>query len=344
MKSNYRSWNVNIEDFYKIKEKEERLKFLLNFAVLAPSAHNSQPWDFLLLDNAIEFVINKERTLEKSDPTNRLLLMGFGCLLENILVASDYFGFEATVSYFPRNDESSVFRVNFKEIDKVYERKADHLIFQIPKRHTNRGLYLSKSLPPNFIPSIKELSSTENNRAYLFSEGKLRDKIGQLILESNLEIMDKKDFREELSQYIKPNATSSKIGMPGFTLGLPGLISFFAPLLVKKVNLSRKSVKQDEKLLKKETPAFLVISTNKDTRMDWIAAGVFMQNIWLLAESYGLAISPFASVTQISSFRVELQRVLKLEDFPQIVCRIGYPEKNRGHSPRFRAQDLIKNK
>ena len=53
---NYRAWQVKPEDFPISGSLTEQLKFLLNFAVLAPSTHNSQPWNFKIAKNQIIIV------------------------------------------------------------------------------------------------------------------------------------------------------------------------------------------------------------------------------------------------------------------------------------------------
>jgi len=40
MKSNFKAWDIKIEDFFNLKTSDKKLRFLLNFAVLAPSSHN----------------------------------------------------------------------------------------------------------------------------------------------------------------------------------------------------------------------------------------------------------------------------------------------------------------
>jgi nitroreductase len=39
-------WKVTEGDFPRSGDVEEKLRFLLNYAVLAPSVHNTQPWLF----------------------------------------------------------------------------------------------------------------------------------------------------------------------------------------------------------------------------------------------------------------------------------------------------------
>jgi nitroreductase len=90
MKQNFAAWDVKIDDFFKLKNQGEKLRFLLNFAVLAPLSHNSQPWSFRVDGNTIKIYTDMVRSLPASDSNNRQLLISLGCALENILTAADY--------------------------------------------------------------------------------------------------------------------------------------------------------------------------------------------------------------------------------------------------------------
>ena len=49
------AWNIAENQFPKEGTRNEQLKFLLNYAILAPSSHNTQPWLFKIVDdNMIE--------------------------------------------------------------------------------------------------------------------------------------------------------------------------------------------------------------------------------------------------------------------------------------------------
>jgi hypothetical protein len=43
-KASTEAWDVRESDFPINGSDEEKLKFLLSYAILAPSSHNSQPW------------------------------------------------------------------------------------------------------------------------------------------------------------------------------------------------------------------------------------------------------------------------------------------------------------
>lgn len=59
-KENFSVWETKESDFPKNGSIEERLKFILNYAVMAPSAHNTQPWKFKIQGNSIEIFVDKK--------------------------------------------------------------------------------------------------------------------------------------------------------------------------------------------------------------------------------------------------------------------------------------------
>ncbi|MEK7531995.1 MAG: nitroreductase family protein, partial [Patescibacteria group bacterium] len=67
MKENYRAWEIDYDEFFRQTSDRDRLKFLVRFAVLAPSSHNSQPWRFEVTENEILVKPDMQRALPKSD-------------------------------------------------------------------------------------------------------------------------------------------------------------------------------------------------------------------------------------------------------------------------------------
>ena len=47
-------WQIKEDEFPHEGTIAAKLEFLLNYAVLAPSAHNTQPWRFRLVDDLVE--------------------------------------------------------------------------------------------------------------------------------------------------------------------------------------------------------------------------------------------------------------------------------------------------
>jgi hypothetical protein len=50
---NQNVWDVSQQDFPESAAIETQLRFLLRFAILAPSPKNSQPWAFSVRDNKV---------------------------------------------------------------------------------------------------------------------------------------------------------------------------------------------------------------------------------------------------------------------------------------------------
>ena len=74
----------------------------LAYAILAPSPHNLQPWRFRLDDtDSLTVFCDLERRLPATDPFDRQVTIGFGCLLELLRQAAAANGFEARVVAFP---------------------------------------------------------------------------------------------------------------------------------------------------------------------------------------------------------------------------------------------------
>ena len=68
------AWNVKEENYPSNKSIEEKLRFLLRYAVLAPSGPNTQPWKVHLRGNEVMLMADFSRSLPSVDSNNRLSL------------------------------------------------------------------------------------------------------------------------------------------------------------------------------------------------------------------------------------------------------------------------------
>lgn len=338
---NYQAWEVKVEDFYNQKTVSEQLGFLVRFAVLAPSGHNSQPWRFRVLENAIEVMADLTRALPASDTNNRQLHISIGCAIENLLLAADYYGFTHEISYFPEGIASApAARIVLKKIRTEVASGGDHLIFAIPRRHTNRNPYTTQ-MPKNlFLQKIKEWE-TSDIEVHLVSDQSQKEKIADIVSEALIMAMDYKKFRKELSQYLKSNITRSSLGMLGSGFGIPTPLSLIAPFLIKFVNVNRLSRKKDEALLKLHTPLYGIIATKEDTQESWLKSGQLYERIALEAERQHINTHPLAAAIQTGEYDKRLQNIIQISFHPQVFFRMGYSKTPSGCSPRLQAKDVL---
>lgn len=335
---NYRAWDVNINDFKKITSAEDRIKFLINFAVLAPSSHNSQPWAFITGKDFIKVLVEEERRLPVGDSNDRQLFISLGCAIENIIVAADYYGYSAKIDFDCENNCVANIRFALKNTTGY----SDHLIFSIPERLVNRGQYQAKEIKPEILDLMKSQAG-QDLKINVITENILKNKLADVALAATSASMANPAFRKELAGYVISNTSGKKYGLPGFGLGFPTPISYIAPFMLKMFNLSKLSNKQDEPLLKKFTPYMVMISSKGDTSKDWLSAGRAFQKISLIATASGISLAVWAAPIQIGEYYKDLQKILNLDFRPQVFFRMGYAAKDtRAHSPRFTAKEVIK--
>jgi nitroreductase len=340
MKTNYFPWRIDLDGFYSKKSSPERLEFLVNFAVLAPSSHNSQPWRFSIGENFIELAPDLSRALPVSDKNNRQLFVSLGCALENLLVAADYYGYESSVRYPDSGDASDLSVRIALERTRNGKGSADHPVFSVLKRRTNRGKYRERPPDEKLAEKIRNFAD-DDTRVDMIGASEKKNAIADAVLKALVAAMDDGGFRTELSKYLKSNVTKSPIGMPASGFGIPTLPSLFAPAVIRRVNVDKLNRKKNEELLKKFTPAFVVISTREDGEKDWVRAGRIYERMALESVKAGAATGVMAAAIQIGEFHKELQNILKTDFRPQVFFRLGYAENEPEPSPRLSAPAVI---
>lgn len=339
MKSNYGAWDINKVVFQDLKTDEEKIRFLLGFAILAPSSHNTQPWVFSVSTNKVNILLEPTRLLAASDENDRQAYLSIGCALENLSIAAEYFGYLVTQSLFP--ESGVVASLSFVSSSSTHTGN-DQLIQSVLNRVTNRNKYsVTGDLPSGLLKKIKLLEST-GAKIFLVTEKQEKEKIADIAVAASVEAMDDRGFRQELSRYVRSNLTNSKTGMPAFGFGIPTPVSLIFPKLIKYFNLNRLAQRQDKDLLANHTQALVVIATEGDTADDWIAVGQLYQKIALFATSSGLSTAMWAAPIQIGEHYLALKNFFGTNLRPQALFRLGYATKKPPHSPRIPVAEVTK--
>ena len=116
----------------------------LAYAILAPNPHIRLPWQFDLVgDDRIDVYVDLERRLPHTDPFDRQITIGFGCMLELLRIAAAEQGYRAEITAFPegegapRLDDRPIARVKFVP-DRA---EADPLFSAILTRRSTKEPY-----------------------------------------------------------------------------------------------------------------------------------------------------------------------------------------------------------
>jgi Nitroreductase family len=71
-----RPWEVAKRSFPSDGSGADKLRAAVDYAVLAPSGHNTQPWRFKVVAEALELWADRTRALAVVDPHDRELTRG----------------------------------------------------------------------------------------------------------------------------------------------------------------------------------------------------------------------------------------------------------------------------
>ena len=333
------AWSISELEYPQTGTPEEQLRFLLGYAVLAPSTHNTQPWRFRVRGREVEVRADRTRAVEVLDPEHRELVMSCGAALFHLRLGLRYFGREAVVALTPISDDPdllAVLRVG-PERDRTAE---DELLFRaIPERHTNRLAADERVLPGPLLTIVKEAAGAE--RAWLRSlDGiELRARVADLIADADRQLFGDRRYRHELAQWMRPNDESVTDGVPAFAYGIPETAAPIGPWLVEQVNSGRLSGLRDRRSAL-NAPGLVVLGTHQDAPKSWMAAGQALARVLLHAAARGIWASYLDQPLHVRELRQELRALLELDGHPHAILRLGAGDPV-GHTPRRPLEDVI---
>jgi nitroreductase len=120
-------------------------------AVLAASAHNTQPWVFAVGDEGIDLYADRTRTTGANDPLLREFNVSLGCALENLTIEARAQGYQPIVTLDPGGDADLVASVELR----AGNREVDELHAAIGTRRSNRSIYTADPLPDGTIGAME---------------------------------------------------------------------------------------------------------------------------------------------------------------------------------------------
>ena len=88
---NLTAWSVDPSGFPAAGTTADKARFAVNYAILAPSSHNTQPWRFVIIGSELLVSADRTRSLPNIDPFDRELIISCGAALFNLRVALAYF-------------------------------------------------------------------------------------------------------------------------------------------------------------------------------------------------------------------------------------------------------------
>ncbi|WP_327052997.1 Acg family FMN-binding oxidoreductase [Halomicrococcus gelatinilyticus] len=341
------AWEVDAGEFPADGDFAERARFLLRYATLAPSSHNSQPWAFEIGDGAVRLFADESRRLSVADPDGRELHLSLGCALENLVVAARYFGYDPAVDYGDGADDPvatvTLGREGPGPTDAATPPDAatpdpavgDAALFDaIRRRRTNHELFdEGRPVPAAVLDRFRGYAAESDGDVTLtlVEDADRRRELAALQAEADRRQFEDPDYREELGYWVGSGA-----------LGANWLVARVGQLAVEHLDLGDREGAKNSKLLR-SAPAVAVLSTATDDRESRVEAGRAFERLALAATNEGLAVHPMSQTLERPAYRAKLAELLGSSDAsPQHLFRLGYGEPESGRTPRRPVDDVLR--
>jgi hypothetical protein len=303
----------------------EKCAFLLKFAILAPSTHNTQPWKFGLTAEGVNVFADYSRRLPAVDPQNRELLMSVGAAIFTLRAAAYRFGFSASVRYNYSGDSEqplAALRIEPREQTTSEDVEMLTLFPAILQRHTNRRPFLHSRIPESVLTLARQMSAGSRAGVTISTDGKTNEQVGEMVAAAERMQFGNPEFRADWSAWVRRVDTEDEDGIPGDALGLNAVSALLAPWAVRTFRMGNRQAAMDRNLCV-EAPGLVVIHS-EDTVPHWLEAGELLQKLLLTMTREGLHQSYFNMPVQVPELRQRLRALLNMPGLPQAILRIGY--------------------
>ena len=299
-----------------------KLRHLVNFAILAPSSHNSQPWLFKVQGDKVELYADRSRALSVVDPDDRELIISCGAALHHLQVAAHEFGFAAkSEPLVEKEDYDLLARVRFSQANTFKKDVHDQFI-AMPKRHTFRYAFEPIPLIDNVVEALKSLGGNEVWLEWV-EKAADKEKVAELIAEADRVQWHDPRFRRELASWCHANRSRSNDGMPGYAMGLNDVTSSFSPLMIRTFDMGQGRAARDKELAL-ASPVLVVMGTKEDNPEAWVQTGQLLSEFLLRARAEGVFASYLNQPVEVPDLRLKTADIVNREGFPQLILRLGY--------------------
>ena len=307
-------WQIQSRDFPARGGCAEQLQFLLRYAILAPSSHNSQPWRFAITEDRIRVYLDLRHWLRVCDADQRELHISVGCALENLLVAAEHFGFAHRVAYFPEpRDATLVAVVQLAPGGSPGARRPPTLFDGLTQRHTSHRPHHDRPLADRDWQLLQACCVEDGIILRLYTDRSTRRAFSSMVERGDLIQFADPAFRRELAGWIGRGV-----------FGTPWLVSKLLQWLVRYVNIGRTQSKRDTALVL-SSPVVGVLASITDDRPTQVRVGQVYERLSLAAATQGIWVQPWSQLVEVPELKEELSRLISPPVLiPQQPFRLGF--------------------
>ena len=302
----------------------------------APSVHNTQPWHWKVLPQAMDLYADRSRQLDVTDPDGRLLVTSCGIALQHALVSLSAEGWMADVDRMPDGaDPDHLARITLRERVPVAP-EAVRMVQQIQIRHTDRRPVSETPVPREVLDTLRRIAESEGAHLWVLRRDQVIDLASAAASAQSVEIADPL-WRQEMA-YWAGGVREAGTGVPGTAIPqaplqttVPGR-DFGAPGSLP-VSAGHDAAAE-----------YAVLYAEGDGSADWLRGGEALSAVWLAATELGISVLPLSAAVEVIPTRVALQRMLAGLGYPILVLRFGVADPvhhGAPHTPRLPVSQVV---
>jgi hypothetical protein len=312
------------------------LEQAVDWAVRAPSVHNTQPWRIELRPDRMVMRADRTRQLTTLDPIGRELVQSVGAALFNVRVALAARGWAAEVHRLPRPDDPDLLAEVWPVLGPPDTRLAA-LAPEIPRRRTNRRRFTGGPVPDEVLHRLTEIAEQEGVLLLPVLHEAHRTLVGRLTQQADRLQNADPAYRAEL-RFWTTRDPSQGDGVPaGVVAHVDGKQHDDLPLR----DFDTRGVGALPPDTRSSTDQTLVLlATRLDDQLSWLRAGEALEHVLLELTRLHWVADPLTQAVEVPVTRTQLRAALSWDAHPQMLLRIGSAAPTEP-TPRRRRGDVI---
>ncbi|WP_416306707.1 hypothetical protein [Neptunicella sp. SCSIO 80796] len=279
---------------------------LIQAAIYAPSADNSQPFRFKWSnDDTLQLFLDPELSGTATDSTFVLSDLAIGAIIESIVIEAKSLRFSVNISLFPDREKDSYFvaQLSFESNDAAIPETELKLAQQIPLRCTDRRFPFSGDVSDHMIEEIKAAVNGDNCQLLGFNQRDKIDAIIPTIFKAEKVRFESEQLHQELFKTVSFTRDKVESGMNLDVLGISKFESkgfewmsnWKVMRFLNKLGASGQIAKKSVVSPIKQSPALLLLISSDVSREGIINAGRQLQRVWLKCTEMNLSVQLYAA-------------------------------------------------
>ncbi|MFI7431504.1 Acg family FMN-binding oxidoreductase [Micromonospora sp. NPDC049836] len=295
----------------------------------APSVHNTQPWHWTVLPDALELRLVRERHLSVLDPEGRLLFVSCGAALHHARVALAAEGWTPVVERLPDPAQPDLLARLTGLKHTGSDPEAMRLVQCIRVRHTDRRPVSDEPISAAALNEIDRAATAEGVNLQILDDSQKIELAGAAQQAAAVEA-DSPELREELAYWI--NQGGAGTGLP------PEVLPAEAPQTTVPTRDFGHPGSLPVGAGHDRAAVYGILWGTEDEPDSWLRAGEGLSAAWLAATRLGASLVPLSGVVEVDGTRQTLRRMLSGLGFPYISMRLGLADPTHAgpaHTPRL---------